>query len=218
MVSRTVREVELTDQARAWLGTTATALAPHELIRALLCAPADLLYAGGIGTFARASTETDADVADRANDAIRVGAAQLGARIVVEGANLALTPRARVEYALAGGRVNTDAIDNAAGVATSDREVNLKILLAEAVRSGACDAAQVPRILEELTGHVAAAVLRDVNRQTAAVSREMRAAPRCCPAWNGSSATWNAAAGLPGSARRSPALRSSPAGTTPVSG
>src|SRR6185295_5439226 len=95
----------------------------------LLRAPVDLLYNGGIGTYVKASTETNADVGDKANDALRINGAELRCRAVAEGGNLGFTQEGRVEYALAGGLINTDAIDNSAGVDTSDHEVNIKILL-----------------------------------------------------------------------------------------
>src|SRR5213595_2477316 len=104
-------------------------LSPPDLLRAILLAPADLLYNGGIGTYVKASTETHAEVGDKANDGIRVNGRELRARVVGEGGNLGLTQRGRVEYALGGGRLNTDFIDNSAGVNTSDVEVNIKILL-----------------------------------------------------------------------------------------
>ena len=111
-------------------------LTPPELIRAILQAPVDLLFAGGIGTFVRASAEPDREIDDRANAELRVEGSQVRARVVGEGANLAFTQRARIEYARRGGHVNTDAIDNAGGVDISDHEVNLKILLRPAVEAG----------------------------------------------------------------------------------
>ena len=119
-------------------GSTAgvTALAPDELISAVLRAPVDLLWNGGIGTYVKATTQTQADAGDRSNDAVRVDASELRARVVGEGGNLGLTQEARIEYALGGGLVNTDFIDNSAGVDTSDHEVNIKILLDGVVRDG----------------------------------------------------------------------------------
>ncbi len=104
-------------------------MTPVELIRAILKAPVDLLFFGGIGTFVKASTESHADAGDKANDALRIDATTIRAKVVGEGANLGVTQAARIEYALKGGRIDTDAIDNSAGVDTSDHEVNLKILL-----------------------------------------------------------------------------------------
>ncbi len=181
--SRTAREVVLSEQARALLGVDAAALSPPALIRALLRAPTDLLWFGGIGTFVRASTETDLDVGDRANDPIRVVAGDLGARVVGEGGNLAMTQRARIQYSRRGGRCNTDAIDNAGGVDTSDREVNLKILLRDAIEAGSLDPGQRDDLLAAMADEVAAAVLRDVDLQTAAISAELAAAPRMLDAY-----------------------------------
>ena len=134
--SRTAKSIALSPQVREVARTSRTSeLAPNELIRAILKAPVDLLYNGGIGTYVKASTESHADVGDKANDAVRVDARELRCRVVGEGGNLGLTQRARIEYALSGGpdgkggRINTDAIDNVAGVNCSDHEVNIKILL-----------------------------------------------------------------------------------------
>ena len=110
-------------------------MSPPELVKAVLEAQVDLIFFGGIGTFVKVSAETDRDVDDRANDDVRVNADQLRARVVAEGANLAMTQRARTSYSRRGGRVDTDFIDNAGGVAMSDREVNLKILLGLALGS-----------------------------------------------------------------------------------
>jgi glutamate dehydrogenase len=136
-------------------------LTPTELIHALLLAPVDLLWNGGIGTYVKASTETPADVGDTANDAVRADGAELRCRVVGEGGNLGFTQRGRIEYALAGGQINTDAIDNSAGVDTSDHEVNIKILLDRAVAAGSIDRDQRNALLESVTDHVAALVLRD---------------------------------------------------------
>ena len=131
------KRIELSPEARAALGCEADALDGESLIQRILRAPVDLLYNGGIGTYVRAGDETDAEVGDHANDACRIAAAELRAKIVVEGGNLGFTQKARIEYALGGGRINTDAIDNSAGVDMSDHEVNLKILLEPAVARGA---------------------------------------------------------------------------------
>jgi glutamate dehydrogenase len=111
------------------LGEAVHALPPDQLISAILAAPVDLLWNGGIGTYVKASNQTHTDAGDRANDAVRIDAVQLRAKVVAEGGNLGLTQAARIEYAMAGGLVNTDFIDNSAGVDTSDHEVNIKILL-----------------------------------------------------------------------------------------
>ena len=136
--SRTAKHIELTPPIRALLDVDAERLTPEELIKAILRAPVDLLWNGGIGTYVKASTETHSQAADPANDAVRVNADELRCRVVGEGGNLGFTQRARVEYALNGGRINGDFIDNAAGVATSDREVNLKIALEPAVTAAIC--------------------------------------------------------------------------------
>ena len=122
---RTAKVIELSDRARAVLGLDAKALSPTGLISAILKAPVDLLWNGGIGTYVKASTETHAEVGDRANDALRIDGNQLRCRMVGEGGNLGFTQRSRVEYSLAGGLINTDAIDNSAGVDCSDHEVNI---------------------------------------------------------------------------------------------
>ena len=126
---RSAKSIPVSPQVRAVLGIEADKLAPNELINAILKAPVDLLYNGGIGTYVKASTETHADVGDRANDAVRVDGRELRCKVVGEGGNLGCTQLGRIEYALAGGRIYTDAIDNSAGVDTSDHEVNIKILL-----------------------------------------------------------------------------------------
>ena len=135
---RTAKSIPLSAQVKKRLGIAAsvTSMSPPDLLRTILGAPVDLLWNGGIGTYVKASTETHAEVGDKANDAIRVDGADLRARVVGEGGNLGLTQLGRIEYALAGGRINTDAIDNSAGVDTSDHEVNIKILLDQVVREG----------------------------------------------------------------------------------
>ena len=150
-------------------------LSPPELIRAILQAPVALLFAGGIGTFVRASDEPDREIDDRANAEVRVTGSQVRARVVGEGANLAFTQRARIEYARRGGHINTDAIDNSAGVDISDREVNLKILLRPAVESGEITLAERDELLAEVCDDVVAAVLHDSARQSLALSRAQAA-------------------------------------------
>jgi len=163
---RTAKSISLSPQARAALDVEADRLTPHELIRALLRAPVDLLWNGGIGTYVKASAETHADVGDKAGDHLRVDAAELRCRVVGEGGNLGLTQRARIEYALAGGRVNTDAIDNAAGVGCSDREVNIKIMLNDLVADGDLTVKQRNSLLAGMTERVAELVLKDTYEQT----------------------------------------------------
>lgn len=149
-------------------------LTPAELIRAILRCRVDLLYFGGIGTYIRSTRENDADVGDRGNDAVRVRARDVRAKIIGEGANLAITQLGRVEYALAGGRINTDFIDNSGGVDCSDHEVNIKIALQPAVAQGRLTRARRDRLLAEMTDDVAALVLRDNYRQSAALSEAER--------------------------------------------
>ena len=155
---------------RAAAASTAESLPPTELIHAILTAPVDLLWNGGIGTYVKASDETNADVGDRANDALRVDAADLRALVVGEGGNLGLTQRARIEYALAGGRVNTDAIDNSAGVDTSDHEVNIKVLLDGLHRRPGPRSAADLALLAAMTDDVAHLVLHDNERQNSALT------------------------------------------------
>jgi glutamate dehydrogenase len=169
---RGLKQLTLSAEARAALGCEATELDSDTLIQAILRADADLLYNGGIGTYVRASDETDAEVGDHTNDSCRVSASELRCRIVVEGGNLGFTQKARVEYALAGGRINTDAIDNSAGVDMSDHEVNLKILMQPAVARGEVTSAERNRYLAAVGGEVAASVLRDNRDQALSLSLE----------------------------------------------
>ncbi|MFT4219332.1 MAG: NAD-glutamate dehydrogenase [Microbacterium sp.] len=147
------------------LGEGVSALTPAELKRAVLLAPVDLLWNGGIGTYIKASTETNAEIGDRGNDAIRVNGNELRVRVVGEGGNLGVSQRGRIEAALSGVRINTDAIDNSAGVGTSDREVNIKILLGAVERSGRLDRESRDRLLHSMTDEVAVQVLRDNYEQ-----------------------------------------------------
>jgi len=165
--ARTAKSVPMTPQVRTALGLedTVTALTPHELMRAILHAPADLFWNGGIGTYVKASTESHADVGDKANDAIRADGRDLRVKVVGEGGNLGLTQLGRIEYARAGGRVNTDAIDNSAGVDCSDHEVNIKILLNQIVADGDLTTKQRNILLAEMTEDVAHLVLRDNEDQ-----------------------------------------------------
>ncbi len=163
---RTAKSVEISERARQLLGADRTLFTPAELVSVILCAPVDLLWNGGIGTYVKASTESNAEVGDRANDALRVNGDELRCRIVAEGGNLGLTERGRVEYALAGGLINTDAIDNSAGVDCSDHEVNIKILLDAVVASGAMTVATRNELLAAMTDEVAELVLDDNRAQT----------------------------------------------------
>jgi glutamate dehydrogenase len=176
--SRTLKSIPLSPEVRELLGVEAEALTPNEVIRAMLRAPVDLLYNGGIGTFVKASTETNAEVGDRTNDARRVDAGELRCRVAGEGGNLGFTQRARVEYALGGGRIYTDAIDNSAGVDCSDHEVNIKILLGAAVANGDMTQKQRNALLVEMTDEVARLVLRDNYEQTQALSNAAAQAPQ----------------------------------------
>jgi glutamate dehydrogenase len=176
---RTVKSVPLSSQARNALGldTTVSALSPDELISAILAAPVDLLWNGGVGTYVKATAETHADAGDRSNDAVRIDASRLRARVVGEGGNLGFTQAARIEYSLAGGLMNTDFIDNSAGVDTSDHEVNIKILLADAIRDGALPASGRHELLEDMTDEVASLVLRHNYGQNMALSVARSQAP-----------------------------------------
>ncbi len=168
---RTAKQVTLSDEAAAALGLGGKRkLTPNELVQAILLANVDLLWLGGIGTFVKATSERHGEVGDRANDQTRIDAKELRCKVVGEGANLGFTQRARIEYALHGGRINTDAIDNSAGVDTSDHEVNIKIALNEAVRSGKLSSEGRNDLLRQMTDEVAALVLRDNYLQTQAIS------------------------------------------------
>ncbi len=165
-------------RAAIGLDETITKLSPAELIKAILQAPVDLLWNGGIGTYVKAHTETNADVGDKANDAVRVNGRDLRAKVVGEGGNLGLTQLGRIEYALAGGKINTDAIDNSAGVDTSDHEVNIKILLNQAVQAGELDADGRNKLLAEMTDEVGDLVLRHNYAQNNALATARHLAPR----------------------------------------
>ena len=163
------KSIPVSEEMRAALGLEdgVTALTPNELKRAVLLAPVDLLWNGGIGTYVKASTETHAEIGDRANDAIRVDGRQLRVRVVGEGGNLGVSQRGRVEAADAEVQINTDAIDNSAGVGTSDREVNIKILLGTLVREGSLSIEDRNALLASMTDEVAVQVLRDNYEQNA---------------------------------------------------
>jgi glutamate dehydrogenase len=178
VVPRASKEVDLPQQARAalGLGDDVASLDGEALVRAVLAAPVDLLWNGGIGTYVKSSSETHAEVGDPSNDAVRIEADQLHARAVGEGGNLGLTQRARVEAALRGTRLNTDALDNSGGVDMSDREVNLKILLRGAIQAGRLDMPARNQLLERLTPQVTDLVLSDNRSQSLAVSLDERRA------------------------------------------
>jgi glutamate dehydrogenase len=168
--SRAAKSIPLSVQAREALGVDALAMTPAELVSAILRAPVDLLWNGGIGTYVKATAETHAEAGDKANDAVRVNADELRAAVVCEGGNLGLTQRARIEYALGGGRVNTDAIDNSGGVDCSDHEVNIKVLLDRVVADGDLTPKQRNELLADMTQAVAEQVLRDNYEQTETLS------------------------------------------------
>jgi glutamate dehydrogenase len=174
---RTAKSITISEAAQQALGIDADRLTPAELIRALLRASVDLLWNGGIGTYVKATSETHADVGDKANDAVRIDARELRAHVVGEGGNLGLTQRGRVEYALGGGRINTDAIDNAGGVNCSDHEVNIKILLDAVVADGDLTRKQRNRLLADMTDAVTERVLRGSYLQTQALSLARAQAP-----------------------------------------
>ncbi|HEY8458306.1 MAG TPA: NAD-glutamate dehydrogenase [Actinopolymorphaceae bacterium] len=177
--SRTAKSIRITDEMRSALGIDegVTTLTPNELIRAILTAPVDLLWNGGIGTYVKAQSETHASVADKANDGVRVNGADLRCACVGEGGNLGFTQLGRIEYAAAGGRINTDFIDNSAGVDTSDREVNIKILLDELVDDGDLTVKQRNQILAAMEDEVAQLVLDDNYDQNVALSLAASSAP-----------------------------------------
>ena len=169
--SRSAKSVTITAKMRDVLGVEEKTLTPNQLIRAILKAPVELFWLGGIGTYFKAEGEEDWRVGDRANDAIRITAGEAGAQVIGEGANLGLTQLARIEYARKGGRINTDAIDNSAGVDSSDHEVNIKILLSSAIEKGELKSNQRNDLLASMTDDVAAHVLVHNYDQTRAVSQ-----------------------------------------------
>ena len=172
--SRAAKEIKLSREAQSVLGVERTSVTPAELISIILKMPTDLLFFGGIGTYVRASSESDDAVGDRANDVIRVTGADLRCKVIGEGANLGMTQRGRVEAALRGVRLNTDAIDNSAGVNTSDVEVNLKIALSIPMRDGRLARDARNRLLVDVTDQVAQLVLRANYQQPLAISLAVR--------------------------------------------
>ncbi|MBI3447149.1 MAG: NAD-glutamate dehydrogenase, partial [Magnetospirillum sp.] len=172
---RTAKTIPISAQVKERFGIEADSMTPTELIRHLLRVPVDLLFLGGIGTYVKASTESNADAGDRANDALRINGRELNAKVVGEGANLGFTQLGRIEYAMCGaggegGRIDTDAIDNSAGVDCSDHEVNIKILVNDLVAAGDLTPKQRDKLLAEMTGEVGALVLRDNYLQTQALT------------------------------------------------
>ena len=167
---RDAKDVPLSPEVRAWLGARHSMTDGEALVRWLLTAPVDLIWMGGVGTYVKATLETNESVGDRVNDGARVDALQLRAKVVGEGANLAFTQRARIEYALKGGCINTDAVDNSAGVDLSDHEVNLKTLLRARPAVNAPELSDANGLLESLTEEVCASVLRDNDQQSLCLS------------------------------------------------
>ncbi|MBD3730079.1 MAG: NAD-glutamate dehydrogenase [Sphingomonadales bacterium] len=167
---RSAKTIRLSKEMRKALAIEAPEIEPEALISAILTAPVDLLWFGGIGTYIKASSENNVAVGDPANDTLRVDAAMVRARVIGEGANLGVTQAARIEFALGGGRINTDFIDNSAGVDCSDNEVNIKIALAPARRAGKLTDRKREALLEGMTGEVAEIVLEDNRLQALALS------------------------------------------------
>ncbi|MGW3340877.1 NAD-glutamate dehydrogenase [Streptomyces sp. NPDC001009] len=172
---RSAKSIPLNHHIREALGIEEkiSKMTPADLMKTILKAPVDLLWNGGIGTYVKSSAETDADVGDKANDAIRVDGADLRVKVVGEGGNLGLTQLGRIEFALQGGRINTDAIDNSAGVDTSDHEVNIKILLNSLVTDGDMTVKQRNKLLAEMTDEVGALVLRNNYAQNTALANAL---------------------------------------------
>ncbi|MEU8875657.1 NAD-glutamate dehydrogenase [Streptomyces javensis] len=172
---RSAKAIPITPQVRAALGIEkrVVKMTPADLMKTILKAPVDLLWNGGIGTYVKASTESHGDVGDKANDAIRVDGQDLRVKVVGEGGNLGLTQLGRIEFAAGGGRINTDAIDNSAGVDTSDHEVNIKILLNALVTEGDLTLKQRNKLLAEMTDEVGALVLRNNYAQNVALANSV---------------------------------------------
>ncbi|PZW50413.1 glutamate dehydrogenase [Humitalea rosea] len=205
ILPRSAKTLPLSPEARALLGIDTDRATPAEIMRKILRLPVDLLYFGGIGTYVKASTETQAEAGDRANDPIRADGREIRARVIGEGANLGVTQAGRIEAARTGTRLNSDALDNSAGVSTSDHEVNIKIALADAIRSGALTERQREDFLRAMTDDVGALVLRDNAQQGLAVTLEAMAGAEALSAQSGLMLRLDAAglldrvtAGLPG--------------------
>lgn len=181
--SREHKAIPISDQVRAALGIEddVSEMTPPNLVRAILKAPVDLLYNGGIGTYIKAETESDADVGDRANDPVRVTANQVRAKVIAEGGNLGVTSLGRVEFDLSGGRINTDAMDNSAGVDCSDHEVNIKILINALVTAGKVKLEDRTDLLESMTDEVADLVLADNADQNDLMGTSRANAPSLLP-------------------------------------
>jgi glutamate dehydrogenase len=178
---RSAKAIQLSAEIKELLGVTVASMTPAELMRSILKSKTDLLWFGGIGTYVRASAERDEEVGDRTNDPLRVTATELGARVIGEGANLGVTQRGRIEFGARGGRINTDFIDNSAGVNTSDQEVNIKIAVQPATRAGKLSPEARRKLLAEMTEDVGAASLRNNYQQSLALSLAERTSPRDLP-------------------------------------
>jgi len=178
---RTEKSIPLSNEAREALGTDAKALDPVSLINLILKAPVDLLWFGGIGTYIKASTQSQADVGDPSNDALRVDSTELRAKVIGEGANLAITQAGRIEFAEHGGRINTDFIDNSAGVDCSDNEVNIKIPLNREMREGRLVETKRNTLLAKMTDEVSELVLEDNRLQSLALSIAEAGGARALP-------------------------------------
>lgn len=182
---RLAKSVTVTPAMARLFGLTKKRVTPAELIAAMLCAPVDLIWFGGIGTYVKASGESHGQVDDRANDALRVDGAKIRARVIGEGANLAVTQLGRIEFARAGGHINADFIDNSGGVDCSDREVNIKIALNAAVAAGRLTGPARDKLLASMTADVASLVLSDNSLQAQAISQAMHLAAQKLDAhWN----------------------------------
>ena len=178
IISRTEKEVTLSKQAAAAIGLATQKATPFEIIIAILKADIDLLWFGGIGTYIRDASESDAEVGDRANDPVRITAEEVGAKVIGEGANLGVTQKGRIAFNQRGGRCNSDAIDNSAGVNSSDLEVNIKIALSAAMRAKRLSLPNRNKLLVSMTDEVATLVLRNNYLQTLAISLVERRSAR----------------------------------------
>jgi len=168
--SRHVKSIKLTAQIKKMLGTQKQSMAPTELMQAILKMKVDLLWNGGIGTYVKGSVESHLEVGDRANDSLRINGNELKAKVVGEGGNLGLTQLGRIEFGACGGRINTDAVDNAGGVDCSDNEVNIKILLNGLVQNGDLTVKQINKVRYDMTDDVGNIVIEDCYRQTHSLS------------------------------------------------
>ncbi len=168
--NRSAKSITLSPEMKKMLGTKKASLTPNELIRALLTMQVDLIWNGGIGTYVKAKSETDAQVGDRANDAVRINGGELKAKMFGEGGNLGLTQLGRIEFAQNGGRINTDFVDNVGGVDCSDNEVNIKILLNQLVNEGELTKKHRDQLLYDMTDDVSEIVIKDCYRQTLTIS------------------------------------------------